>query len=299
MRIASACGSIALVALASAAVRPAAAITVDGRLDPEYGAALVVQSTQTGFDDNTAGLVEFANGSELDAAYASVSDGVLHLFFSGNLASRLVPSDSPDFSDFLRVYLDCAPGGQNPLIDDMPGFRFDAGFEPDYVLRCYNIDHDWAPGGLLVTSEETLPAGGGGLGEVLGTSPPGGPGTLAGGTNPFGVQAAIDCSNTAGVSAGCGASTPGAVVTGIEWSIPLSAIGNPAGCIGICAIVTDHVGREVSNQVLPPVPPGTCDLGPSSTVNLDAVAGAQFFQICPALTPTAWRTWGSLKSRYR
>ena len=48
-------------------------------------APIVVQTTQTDFDDNDAGLSYFANGTELDAAYAYVSDGALHLFFTGSM----------------------------------------------------------------------------------------------------------------------------------------------------------------------------------------------------------------------
>ena len=74
--------------------RAAAALTIDGKLDPEYGPAIVVQSIQTDLTgtnitgDNMDNDLNFAGGSELDGAYAVISNNVLYLFFAGNLARR-------------------------------------------------------------------------------------------------------------------------------------------------------------------------------------------------------------------
>jgi hypothetical protein len=60
-----------------------------------------------------------------------------------------------------------------------------------------------------------------------------------------------------------------------------------------------HQGGSIGNQVLGPVPPGTCDLGAFSSVNFAGVSGDQFFTVCPLSTPVAPGTWGRLKSVYR
>jgi hypothetical protein len=290
--------SLAVVTLVAASSSSRAAVIVDGKLDADYGAPLVMQTTQTSAGDNSAGMVQFANGSELDAAYGFISDATLHLFLSGNLASRLVPADNPDNSDLIHILIDSVPGGQGMLIDELAGLQLDSGFAPDYAFRASNYDYLLIPGGQFITSETMLPTGGGGTWFYLGSSVPGGPGLLTGGSNPFGIQAAVDMSNVAGVTAGCGAGSGSGVTTGIEWSIPLAAIGSPAGCIAICALVTDYTTVSVSNQVLGPVPAGTCALGAASGVNFNAIPGQQFFYVCPAATPAQRSTWGQLKTRY-
>jgi hypothetical protein len=59
--------TLPLVVLALAAAPPSsAAVAVDGRLDPDYGAPLAVQSTQTNVVDNTLGLIDGSSGFELD-----------------------------------------------------------------------------------------------------------------------------------------------------------------------------------------------------------------------------------------
>ena len=63
-------------------------IKVDGERDEEYGGPLAVQGIQTGFGDP---------GSELDAAYAIVSEGMLYLMITGNL--------EPNFNK-LEIFID-------------------------------------------------------------------------------------------------------------------------------------------------------------------------------------------------
>jgi hypothetical protein len=125
----------------------------------------------------------------------------------------------------------------------------------------------------------------------------GAPGTIDGGSNPFGILCSIDLSNTTGVTAGCGASSGAGVTTGVEWAIPLAAIGNPTGAIRICALIA-RIDGAISNQVLGPVPPGTCTLWPAGAVNFASIAGAQYF-VVDLTTPTARGTWGRLKTIYR
>ncbi len=128
---------------------------------------------------------------------------------------------------------------------------------------------------------------------------PGAPGTLSGGTNPFGIQATIDNSNTGGVPAGCLAGTGGGVGTGVELAIPLAAIGNPGDCLTVSAIAFNPATSTTNNQVLGPVPPGTCSLGAPSAVNLASIPGDQFFSFCPGATPVRRSTWGWVKAVYR
>jgi len=130
----------------------AGAVTLDGRLDPEFGPPLSVQTTQTFSRDNPPGFggadsTTSSFGSELDLAYGAVSNGALELFFAGNLMS--------DFAEFqhqdqLHLFLDTRPGGQNVLRADNPdigyfpgvglaalsGLTFDSDFAADYWFDC-------------------------------------------------------------------------------------------------------------------------------------------------------------------
>ena len=176
----------------------------------------------------------------------------------------------------------------------MTGMRFDDDFSPDYWFSAARESFN----GLYVHFAE-LPIGGGGNGYFLGASTIGGPPTLVGGSNVIGVLASVDISNSAGVTAGCNASSGAGVKTGIELAIPLAAIGNPAGPIRVCALLAS-IGAEgeVSNQVLGPVPPGTCVLGPASGVDFGTLAGAQYFEV-GVVTAAAKTSWGRLKALYR
>src|SRR5208282_6743267 len=80
-------GLFTAASLALASLIPAAKgqIVVNGTLDAGYGSPLAVQTINTGFGDSTVGDGTSSGGSELDAAYANVSNGTLYLFFAGNL----------------------------------------------------------------------------------------------------------------------------------------------------------------------------------------------------------------------
>lgn len=90
------------------------------------------------------------------------------------------------------------------------------------------------------------------------------------------------------------------MITGIEWAIPLAALGNPPGAIQACALIARPGvdAGQVSNQVLGPVPEGTCALGAANLVSFESVPGAQYFVI-DASVPAARKSWGSLKTLYR
>jgi hypothetical protein len=276
-----------------------AGVPIDGHLDSAYGPALVTQTTQTSTNDNPCGFggansLSESAGSELDAVHGFVSEGVLYLFLAGNVMSYL---GEFQHQDQLHVFIDSRPGGQNALRGDnadnnlntLAGLTFDAGFTPDYWFNC-NV------AGPVSAYFAELLDGGGGMGYFLGHGTAGGPGDLSGGTNPDGVMVTIDDRNCGGVTSGCQAASGAGVTSGIEWAIPLAAIGSPSVAIRVCAIAGGLMGiggnSDLSNQVLGPVPPGTCALGNPATVNFEAIPGAQWFTIdtstasAPRVDPT-------------
>lgn len=308
---ASLLAAVLLLAALLLAAAPVPAAAVSGTLGPQYGSPLAVQTSQSnvgGVGDPTAQM-NLSENTEIDAAYGYVSGGVLHLFFSGSLFFEVQLEGGISHWLPLDVFIDCAPGGQQQLLGNNPtivpyffdltkmaGLTFDSGFAPDYWLGLggdpaslwYNVGAYFA----------TLPTGGGGAGTYLGYTLAGPPGTLSGGTNPFGIEATLDDSNKLGLGSGCGVPTVSAVPTGIEWAIPLAAIGNPTGCVRVCAFVASVDHSQISNQVMGPIPPGTCSLTPAAATDFSAVSGDQFFTICPG-TPARSTTWGRLKTLYR
>jgi hypothetical protein len=295
---------LTLVAILAGSAATARAVAVDGVLDPEYGAPRAVQTTRTSAGDQPA---DFMYGSELDAAYGFVAGDTLYLLVTGNFNRFL--SEPLTFPNMLQLFFDAKPGGQNPLVasnpapgffvdlGEMTGLAFDPEFVPDYWLAGDRESYD----GFFAFYAE-LPAGGGGAGAFLGAGPIGGPGMLGGtgASNPYGILATVDISNTAGVTAGCDGASGAGVTTGAEWAIPLAALGNPTGTLRICALLAGawSTNARVFNQVLGPVPPGTCTLGPADTVDFSTLAGAQYFTI-DVTTPAKRPTWGRLKAAYR
>jgi hypothetical protein len=289
---------------------PIHAATIDGKLDAAYGPALVTQANQAngiGIDP-ISGSNNDCLGGELDEAYAYVDNNTLYLFLSGNTIFYWNIEGQTVWLP-LDIFIDSRSGGQNTLLGNNPtldfaydmtmlqGLTFDAGFEADYWLSIGgNSGFTWPN---LQAYYAELPTAGGGAGAYLGQTPCAGTGTLSGGTNPFGIMATIDESNTAGVTHGCGVSSGAGVTTGVEWAIPLAAIGNPSGCFRICAFLSSGNHSMLYNQVLGPLPPGNCGLGPASGVNFASIPGEQFFTVCPQPTPTHSSTWGRLKAIYR
>jgi hypothetical protein len=277
----------------------AGAAPVDGKFEPVYGSPLSIQTTQTSLGDGTDFFA-----SEVDAAFGYVANDTLFLLIAGSY--RRFMSEPLSFPNPLQLYIDAGPGGQNPMSGSNPnvgmsvplplmtGMQFDDDFSPDYWFSAARESFD----GLYVHFAE-LPTGGGGSGQYLGFSTIGGPPTLIGGLNVIGVLASVDVSNTVGVTAGCDASSGAGVTTGIELAIPLAAIGNPSGAIRICALLAPSFAPgDVSNQVLGPVPPGTCALGPASGVDFGNLPGAQYFEV-GVVTAAAKTSWGRVKAMYR
>ena len=90
----------------------ASAITVDGTLDGDYGAAISVQAVETHFGN--ALPPGALGGSELDAAYAKIEGGRLYLMLTGN--------HEPNFNK-LEVFIDSVAGGENTL-SNVPEYDF-------------------------------------------------------------------------------------------------------------------------------------------------------------------------------
>jgi hypothetical protein len=282
---------------------PASAVVIDGTADGDYGSALSVQITETGFGDSDLGLPDFANGSELDQGFGTIRDGSLFLLLAGNLESNF---------NKLDPFIDSGPGGQNTLRGDNAnvdfdglnrmgddgsgnGLTFDTGFESDYWFSCTGGN---MPYQLFANFAETL-TGGGGSGGYLGETTAQSDGTLSGGTNPNGIKVTIDNSNTGGVDGGCDASSGAGVTTGIEIEIPLAAIGNPTGCVRVSAFVNGSGHDFLSNQVLGPVPVGTCNLGEPRLVNFNQYPGDQHFTVCESTVAVEEQLWGQVKNLYR
>lgn len=295
---------------------PAAAITLDGRLDPEYGPPIVVQTIATLTGDNLRGAIDWSNGSELDALHVALEGGTLYLFLAGNQLSTTNASDPGFFADFLYLFFDTRPGGQNVLRNDnfvvdyypgsnvlngCAGLAFDPGFAPDYCFAGFPTGEDtWGLGPFTLhawTAE--LPAAGGGPGAYLGSTAAGPTTGLTGGTNPLGIRLAIDNRNVAGVAGGCGPSPGAGVTTGIEWAIPVAALGNPTGCVRLSAFFVYKGMFGIGNQCLPPMPDGTCTWSTAATMNFGALAGDQSFPICGLTAPATRGTWGRVKLLYR
>ena len=256
----------------------AAAIAVDGTRDPNYGTALALQTTPTGFGDATGGGQTSAGGSELDGAYAHIDNGTLYLLLTGNLESN---------GNRLNLFFDTNSGtGQrllaanNPDVDNNglnrhAGLFFDGGFTADYFLTT-NIQN---PAALEATASFAPVNGAGGVGTLLTAAGAGLSKALTFSGSLTG-QLAIDNSNTGGVGPlGASLGTPAAVATGLEYAIPLAALGNPTGPIRVAAFITSGDHGFMSNQVLAGLPDGTANLGNPSVVSFGAFAGNQFFTI--------------------
>ena len=282
------------------AMTAVAAPAVDGTVDASYGAPLAVQGVQTGFGD-VGSPPGNLGGSELDAAYATISGGRLYLMFTGNLEANF---------NKLDVFIDSKPGGENTLTSNpqydnfngtiwnsqnMGGLTFDTGFTADYHLYSR-----WGGGATPGQFETDFINRNGGTDAAV----PGSSGKsvdnptvnlTAAGTIPAGniavynsasapssaltqnLDFAMNDNNVAGVT---GANPPlaadtaaaAAVTTGMEFSIALADLGATSGTtIKIAAMINSGDHNYLSNQILgtlplsdpvtPPAPPQKSNLG--------------------------------------
>lgn len=161
--------------------------TLNGTREASYGSPLWVNANSTSFGDNNNPGQNDATGSEIDAVYAQVvqdgsGDRLLYVFVAGNIGQfhRLVT-----FFDLKAGEGQNQLRGDNPDIDfnglnNMEGFRFDAGFAPDFVLGYHlglnettlEVQH-YFDGAELFTdgSESQVPVGGRFAGGVKTTDP--------------------------------------------------------------------------------------------------------------------------------
>src|ERR1017187_2700283 len=105
--------SVSITLMLSLVASVVKGFTIDGVLDAQYGSAIVTQQLNTSTSDNTEGLIDRANGTELDAAYGTISNGVLYLFLAGNLDSDDV-ADNITY-DKLQIFFMTGPGGDHTL----------------------------------------------------------------------------------------------------------------------------------------------------------------------------------------
>lgn len=266
----------------------------DGVLDARYPIVLAVQNTQTAFGDSNPGTVDYANGSELNTAYATIANGALHVFLGGNLESNY---------NKVELFLDWASGGQqrlrgnnvdidfnglnrmgdDPATTDVEGLKFDEGFAPDLYFTATGGGQPYA----WYLNFATLPTDGAGVGAYLGT---GGAGAEGGrilgpaGSIAAGFGFGIDNSNVTGVDGGCDVSTGAGVATGLEIRIPLAVLaGYDGGQIRLCAFINAGGHDYASNQFLAGLG-GACNLAEPRAVDLSTIPGDQFFVFDPACT---------------
>ncbi|MCS7309057.1 MAG: dockerin type I domain-containing protein [Armatimonadetes bacterium] len=272
---------LALVSVLLCSTNTFAQPVIDGSWDPVYQ-VLAVQDTQTGFGDSNLGLVDYANGSELDVAYGVIKDGVLYLLLAGNLESNF---------NKLEIFFDTRPGGQNRLRGDNPDVDFgglnrmgDDGsgngltFDPDFAADFWiGVTGGGAPYRLYANYAEL---GNPDVGLYLGNTGAVSDGVLVDGNNPFGIRVTINNSNVAGVTGGTGLGNGAGVLTGVELAIPLSAIGNPSGPFKVCVFINGLFHDFLSNQVLAGIGGGG-NLGEPRQVNFGSIPGNQYFVVQP------------------
>lgn len=265
-------------ALAGAATLAAhAQITVDGTLDGAYGSPIAVQTINTGFGDNTATDGGSGGGSELDAAYGSISGGNLYLFLAGNLQQNF---------NHLNIFIQGAGTGQNTLsglsgsLAPLNGSVFSPGFSPTYAL---DINGGNGGNGTLYTD----------LYSLIGTPSSSyvGAVSLSGGIGSgtfSGLQIALNNLNVAGVNGNTGTAAnqtaAAAVTTGIELAIPLASLGDPTGPINVLADINGNGNGYLSNQFLPGLAAGTGNLG-TITFNFGSTPG-QYLTVPAVPEPT-------------
>lgn len=231
---------------------------------------VATQENPTGFGDNQ---------SELNQMFVRATDrvpgGGLHIGITGNLELNgnglclLFDTDLGGSSGQSVIDLT----GYNPPPGEplsLTGMEFDSGFRPDTMVY-FN-----APGGTMYVDRFDLFPGG--TNKVyLGSTTAGiGDGSLTSGQVSSSTRITLENTNSAGVtsSSADGAAT---ATDGFEILIPFSEIGMTAErCseVGVLALVIGAASGDISNQFLPPLPPGTPN--PITGPDLTALAGDQF-----------------------
>lgn len=268
------------LALSALALSAAAALAQSGsniQVDAaSLGAPLVsVQGNGTQFG-NSSGTQNSNGGSELNAAWGTISGGRLHMLMTGNLEANF---------NKMWIFFDDGSAGVNQLaggyqdggfneINNMTGLRFDAGFSPSRGIRLE------VGGGFLGVRGFTL---NGAAGYDIFTA--GGSGSLplsnAAGAN--GVNLGWDNSNALGVDSGSAAAALSAT-QGWNFDIALASYFGNAGLssVKVMAFITSGDAGFASNQFLGTLPAGYGNLGGLGNHDFNNDAGDQFFTIVPA-----------------
>jgi hypothetical protein len=279
------CVMIAGLALAAGAAQA----QVNGQYKAAYGSAVAVQQNATGFGDSNLGQINFANGSELNAAFFSGDATNANLLFTGNLESN--------FNKFV-IFLDNGGGGQNTITGgaslpgNYTGMKFDTGFSATHwiSITCGGNFGMFVDGGNLLTNTGGYLGGNDGQsGGVLGL----------GGNNTLGLAVALDNSNVLGVTSGSAAGALSAT-TGIEVQIPWASLGlAPGSTFKAMGFINGSNHDFVSNQLLGSLASGTGNLGGNvGGIDFSALDGDQFF-VVPAPSSAALVVAGGLVAMRR
>lgn len=274
-------------AAASASLAPmAGAQALNGAWNASYGSAIAQQGVNTGFGNSTSGNLQYANGSELDAAFsynATYSGAAFtNILFTGNLEANF---------NKLVIFIDNGSGaGQNTisggagLPGQYTGFTFDAGFNATHYIIA---NGGGGPYGYYVDAGDLVAGVGGYAGSNDGQSG----GALSGGGYAGGlIWAAINNSNVLGVDGNPGGALvdPLTATTGMEFSLALSWLSPAGSTIRICAFINGGGHDYASNQFLGSLPAFQGNLGGDGTgnytgnvsgINLNNFAGDQFFTV--------------------
>ena len=241
---------LSIVALLAIPTITRSAIIIDGVADASYGSAISTQALGTAaFDNNISTNVGLANGSELDAAYGFISNGVLYLVIAGNFNSQ---SGSVPYDELHTFFMaDAGTGGDHTLsrfyngtfsgrINNMVGMTFDAGFTANYWIGV-NSGQGTSTNPVSMFVDYVVICSNCPSAYLGSVNPPVNPPSAILTNVYFGnvMQFALDNRNVAGVDAStfCTTNSTGtqqsmtasSVASGIEMAVPLATIGSPTG----------------------------------------------------------------------
>jgi hypothetical protein len=267
-------------------------VVADGHRDAAYGDAVATQTVNTAWEDNL---------DELDAAYAVIQNDRLYLLLTGNINTNWNSIEIfIDSSDAVTTNVFAAAGNDNTA--NMNGLIFDDGFSPDYHVNARMGNWDGFTGFSFNLDYADLSTGNVSWQDNAFADLDGGLRYMGAGDASTNSQIAIGFtnSNVAGIlGPGIDAANQAAalaVTTGLELSIALADLGNPASEIRIMAMVTSNSHSSVCNQILPGVPAPQAELGTTSNLNFNAIAGNQYFTVKIPLAVQALITHGQLIS---
>lgn len=239
------------------------------------GAPLVSQQMNPTFFGNSSGTQGSNGGSELNAAWGTISAGRLKMLVTGNLEANFnklwffFDDGSAGVNQLAGGYQD---GGFNE-INNMTGLRFDAGFQASRGIRVE------VGGGFLGVRGFTL---NGAPGYDIFTSGGSGSLPLSNVVGANGVNFGWDNGNALGVD---GASAAGALtaIQGWNFDIDLATYFGNGGVssVKVTAFITSGDAGFASNQWLGSLPVGYGNLGNLGGRDLSLDAGEQFFTIVP------------------